>query len=49
LKGILAKGATEDWRQVIEQATGEPLSTRAMVDYYKPLQAWLDRENRKGR
>jgi peptidyl-dipeptidase A len=47
LRGILEKGATEDWRTVLKDATGEELSTRAMVDYYKPLQAWLEKENKK--
>ena len=46
LKSILAKGATEDWRKVLRDATGEDLSTRAMVEYYKPMQAWLDKENK---
>ena len=48
LRGIMAKGATEDWRKVLRDATGEELSTRAMVDYFKPLQAWLEAQN-KGR
>jgi peptidyl-dipeptidase A len=48
LKKILAKGATEDWRKVLKEATGEDLSTRAMMDYFKPLMAWLEKEN-KGR
>ena len=48
LKQILAKGATEDWRTVLKDATGEDLSTRAMMDYFKPLQAWLEAQN-KGR
>ncbi len=48
LKGIMEKGATEDWRKVIKDATGEALSTRAMVEYYKPLQKWLEEQN-KGR
>ena len=47
LRGILEKGATEDWRKVLRDATGEDLSTRAMIAYYAPLQAWLDKENRK--
>lgn len=47
LRGILAKGATEDWRKVLKDATGEDLSTRAMVDYYKPLQGWLQKENKR--
>ncbi len=49
LRGILEKGATEDWRKVLKDATGEDLSTRAMVAYYQPLVKWLEKENRKGR
>ena len=48
LKRIMEKGATEDWRKVLRDATGEDLSTRAMVEYFKPLQAWLAAQN-KGR
>jgi peptidyl-dipeptidase A len=46
LASILMKGGTEDWRQVLMEATGEPLSTRAMVEYFRPLQTWLRKENR---
>lgn len=45
LRGILELGATRDWRLVIREATGEDLSTRAMVEYYAPLKAWLEKEN----
>jgi peptidyl-dipeptidase A len=45
LKGIMEKGATEDWRKVLKDATGEELSTRAMMEYFKPLMAWLEKEN----
>ncbi len=45
LRGILAKGATEDWRKVLKDATGEEFSARAMLDYYRPLIEWLKREN----
>lgn len=48
LKSIMEKGATQDWRQVLRDATGEDLSTRAMVAYFKPLQSWLEEQN-KGR
>jgi peptidyl-dipeptidase A len=41
-------GGTEDWRVILKRATGEDLSTRAMVEYYKPLMAWLEKQN-KGR
>lgn len=48
LDSILKKGATQDWRKVLKQATGEDISTRAMADYFKPLQSWLEEQN-KGR
>jgi len=48
LKNIMEKGATEDWRKVLKDATGENLSTRAMVEYYQPLLKWLEEQN-KGR
>ncbi len=47
LKSILEQGATRDWRAVIRDATGEDLSTRALVAYYAPLQKWLEAENKK--
>lgn len=48
LNNILKKGATEDWRKVLREATGEDISTRAMADYFKPLMSWLEEQN-KGR
>lgn len=48
LRSIMVKGATEDWRKVLREATGEDLSTRAMVEYYAPLMKWLEEQN-KGR
>jgi peptidyl-dipeptidase A len=48
LDNILKKGATEDWRKVLKEATGEDISTRAMMDYFKPLMSWLEEQN-KGR
>ncbi len=48
LNDILKKGGTEDWRKVLKEATGEEISTRAMADYFKPLQSWLEEQN-KGR
>ncbi|HEY1583599.1 MAG TPA: M2 family metallopeptidase, partial [Chthoniobacterales bacterium] len=47
-ENILKKGGTEDWRKVLKDATGEDISTRAMVDYFQPLMAWLEEQN-KGR
>jgi len=48
LRSIMVKGATEDWRQVLKDATGEELSTEAMLAYYQPLMSWLQEQN-KGR
>ena len=48
LNNILKKGSTEDWRRVLKEATGEDISTRAMAEYFKPLQSWLEEQN-KGR
>lgn len=48
LRKVMEKGATEDWRKVLRDATGEDLSTRAMVEYFKPLLVWLQEQN-KGR
>jgi peptidyl-dipeptidase A len=45
LRSYLVKGATEDWRKVLRDLTGEDLSTRAMVEYFKPLMAWLQKQN----
>jgi len=47
LKRIMKKGGTEDWRKVLRDATGEDLSTRAMVGYFQPLAAWLQEQNRE--
>ncbi len=45
LNKILEKGSTEDWRKVLKDATGEDISTRAMAEYFKPLQSWLEEQN----
>jgi peptidyl-dipeptidase A len=46
LRRIMEKGATEDWRTVLREATGEDLSARAMLEYFAPLQRWLEEQNR---
>jgi peptidyl-dipeptidase A len=45
LKGILSLGATRDWRAVIKEATGEPISPRAMMAFYAPLVDVLAKRN----
>jgi peptidyl-dipeptidase A len=48
LRSIMEKGATQDWRKILRDATGQDLSTRPMVEYFQPLLAWLQEQN-KGR
>lgn len=45
LDSILRLGATRDWAQVMREATGEDLSSAALLEYFAPLQAWLEKEN----
>ncbi|MFN3325344.1 MAG: M2 family metallopeptidase [Bryobacteraceae bacterium] len=42
---ILSLGATRDWRQVLKEKTGEELSSRALMEYFRPLTEYLAREN----
>ncbi len=46
LKGILAKGGTQNWRDVLREATGEELNGKAMLAYYAPLVDWLKKQNK---
>jgi peptidyl-dipeptidase A len=48
LRGILEKGATEDWRKLIKEKTGEELNANAMLNYFAPLMDYLKDIN-KGR
>jgi peptidyl-dipeptidase A len=34
--------------KVLPEVAGEDISTRAMMEYFKPLMAWLEEQN-KGR
>ena len=45
IRKIMEQGGTADWRKILRDATGEDLSTRAMIEYYAPLQSWLEKEN----
>jgi peptidyl-dipeptidase A len=42
---IMSPGGTRDWRQLLQETTGEALSTRAMLEYYQPLMQWLQTQN----
>ncbi|GAA4365406.1 M2 family metallopeptidase [Hymenobacter saemangeumensis] len=48
LRDIMAPGSSRDWRVVLKEKTGEDLSARAMIDYFQPLMAYLQAQN-KGR
>jgi peptidyl-dipeptidase A len=42
---LLKLGQTRDWREVLREKTGEDLSTRAMMEYYKPVMEYLQKAN----
>jgi peptidyl-dipeptidase A len=48
LKSILEPGASADWKELLVQKTGSPLSAKPMLRYFEPLMGWLKEQN-KGR
>jgi peptidyl-dipeptidase A len=42
---LLKLGATKDWRQVIKEKTGEEISPKGMLEYFKPVFEYLQKEN----
>ncbi len=46
LRAIMAPGATRDWREVLREHTGRDLTAEPMLEYYAPLMAFLEQENR---
>jgi peptidyl-dipeptidase A len=47
LKAMLASGASRPWPEVLEAFTGErQLDAGALLEYFAPLSAWLDEQNR---
>lgn len=45
LREILTPGSSVDWRELLIEKTGSPLSARPMLRYFEPLMAWLQKEN----
>jgi peptidyl-dipeptidase A len=45
LQKILATGAARDWREVMREATGEDIGPRAMLAYFQPIIADLEKRN----
>ncbi len=42
---LLSLGATRDWREVLKEKTGSEVSTKAMLEYFEPLVAFLEEQN----
>jgi peptidyl-dipeptidase A len=45
LQGILKLGATRDWRHVLKDNINDDLNTRAMLEYFAPLNDYLKTQN----
>ena len=45
---LMRPGATRDWRSLVKEATGQEVSAKPMLEYFQPLMAWLEEQN-KGR
>lgn len=45
LHELLSVGATKDWRQLLQETTGEGISAKAMLKYFDPLMEYLKAEN----
>lgn len=48
IKSLMVGGATVDWREDLQNKLGEPMSARAMAEYFAPLMDYLIEQN-KGR
>jgi peptidyl-dipeptidase A len=46
LARMLEAGASKPWQEILQEATGErAMDATAMVEYFQPLLAWLERQN----
>jgi peptidyl-dipeptidase A len=45
MKTIMAPGASVDWREHLKKNLGTEVSAKAILDYFSPLMAWLQRQN----
>lgn len=49
LKAMLAMGSSEPWPVALKAMTGEDkMDATAIIDYFAPLKAWLDEQNKLG-
>ena len=49
-RSMLSKGSSRPWPDVLEELTGfRRMDAGALLDYFKPLQLWLERQNARER
>jgi len=50
LGSMLEMGGSREWPDALEAVTGERrMDTRGLLEYFAPLQRWLDEQNRSAR
>ena len=48
MKEMLSLGSSRPWREAMQKMTGQrKMSTKAIREYFAPLEAWLKAENKK--
>ena len=48
MREMLKMGSSKPWRDAMEKMTGQrEMSTEAIRDYFKPLEDWLETENKQ--
>ncbi len=45
LRAVMAPGGSRDWREVLREHTGQDLTAEPMLEYYRPLLAYLETQN----
>lgn len=45
LSALMKPGATQDWRENLEDNLGEDISAKAILEYFEPLMTWLKEQN----
>lgn len=45
LLSLMSPGATQDWRENLQQNLGEGISAKAILEYFAPLMQWLQTQN----
>ena len=44
---MLSKGASQPWQETLYELTGtREMDARAILDYFAPLAAWLEEQNK---